>query len=263
MSSQSNTCMNLNNQKISAVVITKNEENTISACLDSIRWCNEILIIDDNSIDNTVHIAKRYGAKIVNHSLNNDFASQRNFALLQVKNDWVLFVDADEEVPNALVFEIQNILNQPFNAYNGFNIKRRDHLWGRRLTYGEVGNTKLLRLGKKDKGRWIGNVHEKWEIKGRVGELQNSIIHYPHKTVFEFLKEIDLYTTIRARELFKKGNKVSFIGIILYPVVKFLQGYIVRRGFMDGIPGFIIAGMMSFHSFLVRAKLFLLVKNSK
>jgi len=247
---------------ISAVILTKNEEEDISDCIKSLSWCDEVVVVDDNSEDKTTDIAKKLNAKIYTHSVNNDFSSQRNFALSKTKGNWILFVDADERIPDALAFEISNIVHQitdqALGKFTGFYIRRTDIMWGRQLRYGETGKIKLLRLAKKDAGKWEGKVHEKWKVKGDIGVLRNSIIHYPHKTFQEFLKEINFYTTIRAEELHKKGSNATFMSIIIYPLGKFLFNYFIRLGLLDGIPGLIVAAAMSFHSFLVRGKLWLL-----
>ena len=123
------------------------------------------------------------------------------------------------------------------------------------MGHGEIGDKKLLRIGKKGKGEWVGSVHEEWRIFGEVGTFQNELSHYPHQTVREFLSEINRYSTIRAKELHDKNIKYPVISTLLYPLGKFLLNYIVKRGFQDGVPGMIVALMMSFHSFLVRGKL--------
>jgi glycosyltransferase involved in cell wall biosynthesis len=248
---------------ISAVILTKDEEENIGKCLQSLSWCDEILLIDDNSADKTVEIAKKRGARVYTRALNNDFSAQRNFALEKAKGEWVLFVDADEKVTSALWYEIMSHTNNPINEYSGFYIKRIDTMWGKELKYGEVGNIKLLRLAKKDSGKWHNNVHEVWKIHGKTLVLNNSLLHYPHPTLKKFLEEVNLYTDLRAQELYKKKKKVFWGSIILYPKAKFIQNYFLRRGFLDGLPGLVFALMMSFHSFLVRAKLWLLwQKNS-
>src|SRR2546423_7584770 len=104
---------------ISAVVLAKNEEKNIKACLESLSWCDELIVIDDNSTDKTVDIARQKGARIYTHPLNNDFAQQRNFGLDKAKGDWVLFVDADERVPSALWYEIMQRTNEPIDGYSG------------------------------------------------------------------------------------------------------------------------------------------------
>lgn len=249
---------------ISAVVLAKNEEKHIEACLRSLAWCDERIVIDDKSEDNTREIAKKLGATVYEHSLENDFSKQRNFALEIAKGDWVLFLDADERVSPSLLSEITSVLHQQrsfiYEHVNGFFIPRRDIMWGKPLKHGEAGNTKLLRLARKTAGKWQGKVHEIWNVKGKVGALKNPILHYPHESVETFLKEINYYTDIRSKELYAKGKKASFFSIIAYPKLKFLYNYIFLRGFLDGIPGFITAMLMSFHSFLARAKLWLLWK---
>ena len=245
---------------ISAIILTKNEEQNIEKCIQSVKWCDEIIIIDDGSQDTTIEIAKKYKTTIYTHPLNNNFASQRNFGISKAKNEWILFVDSDEIVTDALAFEISNAIglkDQNLKNFNGFYIKRSEFMWGKQLKYGETGNIKLLRLGKKGFGLWKGMAHEKWQIEGSVGKLMNPLLHFPHKNISEFLKEINFYTDIRARELKNKNTKSFFWSIILYPFGKFILNYFIRRGFMDGTRGLVFAILMSFHSFLVRGKLWL------
>jgi len=243
---------------ISAIILTKNEEKNIKKCLESVKWCDEIIIIDDESSDQTLEIAKKYKTTIYTNTLNNDFSAQRNFGLSKAKNDWVLFVDADEVVSDALAYEISNaigIKDRNLKNFNGFYIKRSDFIWGRMLKYGETGNMQLLRLGRKGSGIWDSKTHEKWEVEGLIGKLINPILHFPHQTLGEFLKEINFYTDIRAKELRDKNAKTFFWSILLYPLGKFVVNYIFKRGFMDGMQGLVFAIVMSFHSFLVRGKL--------
>jgi glycosyltransferase involved in cell wall biosynthesis len=245
---------------ISAIVLTKNEEKNLERCLGSLRWCDELIVVDDYSSDKTIEIAKRYKTTVYSHKLNGSFSAQRNFGLSKAKNDWVLFIDADEIVSEALAFEISNAIqlkNQNLNNFNGFIMKRTDFMWGKQLKFGELKDIALLRLAKKDCGLWDGLTHEKWKIKGKSGYLINPLFHYPHQTLTEFLNEINFYTDIRAEELRKKGIKVSYLMILFFPLGKFLLNYFIKKGFMDGIQGLIFAITMSFHSFLVRGKLWL------
>lgn len=246
---------------ISAVVLTKNEEKNIEGCLRSLQWCGEIVVIDDYSTDETWKIAKKLGAKVFQRSLDDDFATQRNFGLEKTGGEWILFVDADERVSDALVSEISSIGGKTLDGYDGFRIKRLDTMWGRLLWHSEAGKVRPLRLAKKEKGRWVGKVHERWEIEGRVGELSNYIQHYPHPTIAEFLADINFYSTLRTQELFACGVRISGWQILAYPLGKFFQNYFLKLGFLDGIPGFLVAVMMSFHSFLSRSKLWLLQKD--
>ena len=250
---------------ISVVILTKNEEKNILECLKTLEFCDEIIIIDDNSTDKTIDLTlslKNKEIKVIRHRLDGDFAKQRNFGLEQASGEWVLFIDADERVSDVLTFEISNSIEfggQNLTSFNGFYIKRVDFMWGKELRHGETGHGgKRLRLAKKRAGKWSGKVHEKWNIDGKVGQLRNPLYHYPHNTIKEFLQEINFYTDIRARELFEERKSCSWISIILYPTGKFIVNYFFKKGILDGIPGLNFAVIMSFHSFLVRAKLWLL-----
>ena len=238
---------------ISVVILTKNEEKNIVDCLESLSWYDEIIIIDDNSEDRTLEVAKKMGAKVFTRSLDNDFSKQRNFGLEKADGDWVLFVDADERVSKELREEIQSSIKK--DNSDAYVIKRTDSIWGKKLKYGETGNIVLLRLARKNKGKWEGKVHEEWKIEGRIDTLKNHLDHYPHPTVSEFLSDINFYTDLRAKDLFEKGIKSNFISILVYPTAKFLSNYFLKLGFLDGIQGLVLALMMSFHSFLVRGKL--------
>ena len=246
---------------ISVIILTKNEEQNIGRCIESLKWCDEIIVINDNSTDGTIEAINKLNNKkirVIQHSLNNDFSQARNFGLEKAKNDWVLFIDSDERVSEALEFEISSILsnwaNKANNEYSGFYIKRFDSIWNKELKHGESG-IKILRLAKKNAGRWIGRVHEKWQIKGKLDTLKNPLIHYPHQTITEFLEEINFYTNVRAEELYSKNTKTYWWLVFLYPVSKFIFNYFIKKGFLDGVNGLVFAIMMSFHSFLVRSKL--------
>lgn len=243
---------------ISAIILTRNEEENIQECIASVRWCNEVIVIDDNSTDDTVKIAKQLGATVYTHALDNDFASQRNFGLEKAHFDWVLFLDADERVSSTLAFEIQGKIAESMDNYGGYFLKRLDSMWGRILQYGETGHVHLLRLARKDAGIWKGKVHEVWEIRVKTSVLDNPLLHFPHPTLTTFLEEINFYTTLRAEELFEKRISVQWWQILVYPQAKFFVNYVVKHGWRDGVPGLLLAGIMSLHSFLVRAKLWTL-----
>lgn len=248
--------------KVSVVIIVKNEERNIEKCLKSVKWCDEIIVVDDKSSDKTLEIARRYNAIIYSNSLNGDFSLQRNLGLSKAKNDWVLFLDADEVVSDGLAYEIPGSIrlkDQNLKTFDGFYIRRVDFMWERKLMHGETGNAWRLRLARKTAGEWIGKVHEKWVVNGFAGKLLNPIYHFPHNGEFEnFLSEVNDYTDIKAKELSSKAIRISFWSIFLFPIAKFLMNYFIKRGFADGMPGLIIAVMMSLHSFLVRGKLWLL-----
>jgi len=238
---------------ISAVVLSHNDEKTIIACLESLSWCDEIIIVDDFSVDKTIDIAKKLGARVCQRHLANDFAAQRNFGLTHAKGEWVLFVDSDEVVSEALQNEIKESIEAA--KCNGFYLKRRDFIFGRYLRHGETNRVRLLRLAKKEAGDWMRPVHEIWNIEGDAGELSTPLEHFPHQNVAQFLEEINRYSTLNARYLFTQKIGVTWWQVVGYPVGKFFLNYFLYLGFLDGTAGATIAILMSFHSFLVRAKL--------
>lgn len=248
------------NNKLTTIVLTNNDESRIVDCLDNLGFSNELIIIDDNSTDRTVELCKRFTTKIYSKALNDNFSNQRNYALNFASNEWVLFVDSDEFVSDKLAKEIVEVTQNHDVA--GYYLRRVDMMWGQKILHGEGGQTKLLRLAKKKNGKWHGKVHETWKIRGRVGELHSPLIHIPHPSISEFLSEIDKYSTLRSEELAEKKVKSGFLEIITFPVAKFVLNYLVKQGYKDGVAGLLYSVMMSFHSFLVRGKLFLLKKNN-
>lgn len=251
---------------LSGIVLAKNEGKNIQRCLKSLDFCDEILVIDDNSTDKTVKVAERLKAKVYTRPLNNDFGGQRNFGLQKARGKWVLFVDADEVVSNKLAKEIKNKLATndtaiagPFVA-NGYFFKRIDFFLGKWLRHGEIGGIRILRLAKKNSGIWKRKVDEIWEIKGKTKVFDNPLLHFSHQELKEFLESISERSTLNARQFFEEKKKMSAIEW-LKPLMKFLNNYFLKFGFLDGTNGFVFATLMSFHSFLVRGKLYLMEKN--
>jgi len=173
--------------KISAVVLTKNEEKNIGRCLKSLDFCDEMIIVDDYSTDNTKNqISKikdqndKLNIKIFEKHLNNDFAEQRNFGMKKTNNDWVLFIDADEEVTKELTGEIVKLLNSYIVKENAFYLRRRDYFWNQELKFGEVRQIRqmgLIRLIKKNSGIWMGTVHEVFHTAKNVSRLNSKRIY--------------------------------------------------------------------------------------
>ena len=243
---------------LTAVVLTRNEEKNLDACLNSLKFCDRILVIDDNSTDSTLKIVKRHKAEFITHSLNGDFSMQRNFALSVANPGWVLFIDSDEKVTEGLAGEIKNAVTR--NDCTGFYLHRKDIIWGKQLQFGDTGNIKLLRLAKRSAGSWIGKVHETWSVEGHTDTLKHPLLHYPHPSIDSFLSHLNNYSTLRAEELKNNGVKSSLIQIILYPLGKFIYLYVIKLGILDGTAGFVHAMLMSFYSFLVKGKIYLLHK---
>ena len=247
---------------ISAVVLTHNSAATLRTTLKSLGFADEVLVIDDHSTDETANIAKSCNAYITTNPLGDDFSQQRNLGLRLAKGDWVLYVDSDEVVPESLAKEIVQA-SRAHSDVVGYMIKRADMLWGKVLRHGETENVRLLRFAKKDAGFWIRPVHEVWQVKGLIGNFTSPLLHTPHPTVSQFLASISRYSTINAEYLYRKKTRIPLWHVVAYPVAKFFVNYVLRLGFLDGTQGAIVAIMMSFHSFLVRSKLWLLTHASK
>lgn len=246
--------------RLSAVVLTFNEENEIIDCIRTLKFCHEILVIDSGSTDKTVKLAATAGADVYDHTFK-DFSDSRNFGLKKAKGDWVLFVDADERIPDQLQKEIIGKISTNSNT-QGYLFKRDDFLFGKWLRYGETKKVRLLRLAKKGSGDWIRPVHESWVINGPTEELVNPIEHYSHRSIDEFIKKVNFYSGFDAREHYKNGVQGHIWHLLAYPSGKFIQNYFFRLGFLDGSTGLIFAMLMSLNSFLIRSKLFLLWRNN-
>lgn len=249
-------------KNISVIILTKNEEKKIVQAIRSVSFCSEVIVVDDGSSDETVKKAQDAGARVMT-KIKTDFASQRNWASAQAKNDWTLFIDADEEVTKELQDEIQNIFRlnaETLERQNivAYSIPRRDFFWNTELKFGETQkarNAGIIRLIKKGNGKWVGDVHEVFVPTGEVKKLNGYINHFSHESLSSFIQDINEYSTVRADELEKQGKKFSLLELIFLPFFKFLYTYFVLGGFMDGAAGFVYSFVMSFHSFLVRAKL--------
>ncbi len=243
-------------KNISGVIIAKNEANVISRAIDQLGFTEEIVVIDDQSTDGTAKVAEAGGARVIPHGLEGDFADLRNFSMTQTKNDWVLFLDADEVITPELRQEIMG-LRESSNA-SCYRVRRMDFFWGRKLEHGESGHTLVPRLVHRHRGRFQREVHEEWHGHKGCRTLRSSLLHYPHPTVREFLAKINHYSTLNARHFQKSGRRTNVLDIAFTPALKFIYTYLIKAGFRDGAAGFVYSFMMSFHSFLTRSKLFLL-----
>lgn len=248
---------------ISVVILTKNNQETIKPCVDSISFADEMIVVDDFSEDETRGVVRKLGAKVYKRKLGNNFAEQRNFGLKKAGCKWILFIDSDEVVTKKLADEIIQTTSNPFIRTEGIYIKRKDFMWGKEIRYGETGKIKLLRLARNGAGKWKRNVHEYWDVVGRTSTLINPIHHYPHANLKEFISSVNWSSTLHAKENRKEGKKSNLVKIIFWPIGHFVVNWVLKRGFMDGVYGFVIALIMSFHSFLAWSKLWIYQKSYK
>lgn len=188
-----------------------------------------------------------------------DFAAARNRELKKAKTDWVLFVDSDETISPELEQEIKHAISAP--QFDAYALKRRDHFLGQELTHGENAANRFVRLARRSWGKWERPVHETWVGQGGVGEL-NHPIHHQLSSIREIIDKLNTYSTLDATFRHKSGQRSSLFHLTFFPFAKFFQNFLLRRGFLDGPPGTIMAILMSFHSFLTWSKLYLLDKSS-
>ena len=217
---------------LSAVILTNKKPKDIKRTSDSVVFADEVILISDRS-----------GGL-------NDFAAQRNYGLAKAKGDWVLFVDDDEIVSSALAREISLAISNP--KYTGYYLKRFDRYFGQTLRHGETGNIKIVRLAKKNAGRFIRPVHEVWQVAGRVGELKNPLFHDRLELVTPFIARIAFYGPLDAKTLNSEGKPFSVTRLLLNPLAKFIYNYKIKLGFLDGYLGLFQAYLMSVQSLSVR-----------
>ena len=224
-------------QKISVIIITKNEENNIEDCLKSVQWADEIIIVDSESNDTTVEIAGKYTQKIYTRKWEG-YSKQKQYALSLASNEWVLSVDADERITVELKDEIQSGLNE---NYDGFRISRRNYFLGKHITGCGWDNDYQLRLFKRSKTTVTDRyVHESFEVKGKIGQLDNRIDHYSYRTLKDAIAKMNNYSTLEARQKYK-NKKVIPIDFLTHPASAFLQYFVVRKGYRDGKYGLMVS----------------------
>jgi len=187
-----------------------------------------------------------------------DFAMARNIELAKATTPWVLFLDSDETLSPELESEIASALRA--DEYSAYYIRRLDIFLGQQLFHGETAHAQFVRLARRDFGKWVRPVHETWDPTSttRIGQLKHPIIHHAHPDISSFLAKINGYSDIEASYRKSQGIKSSLFKIWMYPLAKFKLNYFFRLGFLDGVPGIIMAMMMSFHSYLTWTKLYLL-----
>jgi glycosyltransferase involved in cell wall biosynthesis len=241
---------------LSVTIITLNEEDSLPRCLDSVKpIADEIVIVDSGSTDKTIEIAKSKGAKTFVRQFDN-YASQKNFAAEKVVGDWILSIDADEIITPELAREIKSKISTPNSDIVAFSIPRRNIILGREIKYSRWQSEldRHIWLWKKDKGKWMGDVHEEMVVKGRTGKMQNHKIHYQYETISEFIRMMNSYSDLEANQKFKEGQKFSYFRIFWDPAYNFLVRYFYRFGFLDGWRGFVLSYLMAIYHMIVWVK---------
>lgn len=246
--------------KLSVVVICFNEEAILEKCLSAVQWADEIVVVDSFSTDRTVEIAQRYATRVLQNEWQG-YAQQKAFALSLASHAWILALDADEVVSPDLAREIRSILAQETHLA-GYRVPRMTFYLGRFLRHCWYPDYKV-RLFQKALGGWSEHeVHESILLEGPCGKLEHPLLHYSFAGVRDHLRTIQRYTSLSAASLARSGRPFRLARMLGSPLFMFLQQYVGKRGFLDGIPGLVASVLSGFHEFVKYAKLYELEKRA-
>jgi len=240
-----------------------NEEDRIGDCLASLAFCDEIVVVDSHSTDRTREVAAEHGARVIERDWPGHVA-QKEFTIRAAANDWVLCVDADERITEQLQAEIVRLWEAGFPDHAGWNFPRLSNYLGTWVRYGTWYPDRQLRLFDRRRGRWAGNdPHDLVELEGSVGKLRGDLAHFPYRSFAEHARTIDSYTTIMARGMYARGRRAGFIDYTFRPLIRLLRFYVLKRGFLLGWTGLILAFNASHYVRMKYTKLILLQKGLK
>ncbi len=239
--------------KISATIIALNEERNIARVIESVRCCDEIVVVDSGSVDRTVEIAGKLGARVV-ESAWPGYAAQKNLAAERASYDWILSLDADESLSEALEGEIWRIKkNGP--RHDAYTMPRLAQYLGRWILHSGWYPDRKVRLYDRRKARWVGDyVHESVRVEGAVGHLESNLLHFTCNSLSEHLRTMDRYTTLAAEQMAANGDRQGWLQLLADPPWTFFRTFVWKLGFLDGVEGLAIAYMAALYNFLKYAK---------
>ncbi len=239
--------------KISATIITYNEERNLPRAIESLRCADEIVVVDSGSTDRTVELARKLGARVV-ETVWRGYAKQKNFAAEQASHDWILSLDADESLSEALEAEIWR-LKKAGPQFDAYTMPRLARYLGRWIRHSGWHPDRKVRLYDRRKAEWVGDyVHESVRAAGSVGHLESNLLHFTCDSLSEHIKTMDRYTTLAAEQLIEARRQVSWGRLIFEPPWTFFNTYFLKCGFLDGVEGLAIANMAALYNFLKYAK---------
>jgi glycosyltransferase involved in cell wall biosynthesis len=229
--------------RVSVLIVAKNEEHNLAACLRAASWADErVVVVDRASQDATGEIARSLADVVIERPFDG-FAGQRNCALEAASGDWVLSIDADERATPALAAEVRRVISDPANPCHGFRVPIRSVILGRPFGYSGTQHDLPLRLFRRDCGRWVGLVHETVELDGPAGEIESALGHHTLPSVEVFLEKLDHYTTLEARSLVGSRSRFRTGDVTLRPLWTFFKLYVFKQGFRDGVEGFMFCAL--------------------
>ncbi|HYR53119.1 MAG TPA: glycosyltransferase family 2 protein [Candidatus Dormibacteraeota bacterium] len=239
---------------LSALVTTKNEARTIRGCLESLRWAEELVVVDSGSTDGTLEIARSIADRVLQHEYENP-AAQKNWALQALTHRWVLILDADERVTEALRAEIERILSDP-GRRDGYWIGRENHFYGRAIRSAGWQRDKVLRLFDRTKGGYPPVlVHEEIELRGNAGALRAKLLHEPYHDLDRYFEKWNRYAIASAEELRRHGVRASASRLLFRPWLRFLRMYFLEGGIREGRRGIVLCWLAAFSVFAKYARL--------
>ncbi len=241
--------------KLSTFITTYNNELTLASCLDSVKWADEVVVLDSYSNDRTVQIAEQYGCRVVQHEFLG-YGPQKQLALEHTQYDWVLLLDADEQLSPALQLEIQSLMARGPDA-NGYELPRQEQMFWR-MCSPKARLNGFLRMFDKRKGHVSDMpIHAAPKVKGRIGRLQHPFYHFGERDIHTKVEKINMYSTGLVADKVRKGKRaMPWLMLILYPPIAFLRLYLFKRNFINGWAGFITSVVGAFYVFLKYAKLY-------
>jgi glycosyltransferase involved in cell wall biosynthesis len=239
--------------RLSVTIVAWNEEERLRACLESVTWADEIIVVDAESTDKTVALAREFTDRVWVRPWPG-FAAQKNFALEQATGDWVLALDADERVTPELRARVARVLAADGPA-DGYSVPRRNMFWGAWVRHGGLYPDYQLRLFRRRAGRFLADaVHESVRVEGKVETLGEALLHHSYRSLEDFVQRSNRYSTLAAGEWIRRGKRTGLADLIFRPLGRFLSMYIIRRGFLDGWRGFVLAVLYADYVFLRTAK---------
>jgi glycosyltransferase involved in cell wall biosynthesis len=239
---------------LSVYMITLNNGPTIERALQSVAgWADEIIVVDSHSIDGTIEIIEKYANALFQYDTSSQ-GEKYQYAQDKCKNRWVLFIDADEWLTKEFKEEVEKIISSGTTG-DGYIAHRRNIYLGREIKYGGWYPDREIRLYRKDKGSWQGGIHAKVHVTGKIGTLKNYYMHTPYADTAHQIRTIDRYATAFAGDLFQSHRRFHLFSMHMRPPFRFFRDYIMKKGFLDGIPGLIIAVSTIYYVFMKQAKL--------
>lgn len=247
--------------RLSVITLTMNEVGNIGKCLESVRWADEIIVVDSGSTDGTLDIARQYTGKVFTIEWPG-YGAARNFALSQTTGNWVLWLDADERVTPELGEEIRGLLSSGSTGVAGYAIGRRAYFLGRWIRHCGWYPSRVVRLFQRESGRFTeSRVHERLRLEGPAKETRNDLLHFTDPTLHHYVAKFNRYTTLGAEDLHAAGRRFRYVDLFVRPPIHFFKMYILRRGFLDGIEGFLLSVLSSAYTFTKYAKLWEIERN--